>query len=269
VSGKFRYGITVMVISILLSLPFQFFYGSYALAEPNSIPVGSISAAMSLNSYTNLISVTEQTVSPVLFDHLYSGYPVFCIFGNQDDYISESMNAIYDWQAKLRNTSGDFHHWNMTVLTNPANPKTCTTEIHIMKYPEDLFWQNMGIQYNTEKKGIIWVYTETYYFLDKHKLVKESSGKWRPIPFDYEDIPINVFGSVVRHELGHDFGLEHQANNSIMVTGFGVNHITREDCLNVIKKFGNDWKDHTSLEWLYGDNTKYVYNLELSWHRNN
>ncbi|TLX74880.1 MAG: matrixin family metalloprotease, partial [Thaumarchaeota archaeon] len=50
-----------------------------------------------------------------------------------------------------------------------------------------------------------------------------------------------LLGKVTRHELGHVFGLSHQQNDSIMVTGQILAKITDKDCKNVVAKYGKGW----------------------------
>jgi len=183
-------------------------------------------------------------IKPIRLDFKFHEEPVICIFGTDEKVTNEGLASISDWQNKLRSYTNNAKAWSMTTSINPLDTSKCTAEIHFLKKPIDPLMLPMKYQGTTlfqKDRAVIEVYTTQYYDDTAIKYVKDQSGKARPVPYEYEDVPIQLLGKVSRHELGHVFGLQHQQNDSIMITGPILATITDKDCEGVFAKYGENW----------------------------
>ena len=187
-------------------------------------------------------------IKPIRLDFKFHEEPVICLFGTDEKVTNEGLNSISDWQNKLRSYTNNAKAWSMITSINPLDASQCTAEIHFLKKPTDPLMLPMKPQGTTlflEDRAVIEVYTTQYYNDEAIKYVKDQSGKARPVPYEYEDVPIQLLGKVTRHELGHVFGLQHQQSDSIMITGAILATITDNDCKGVFAKYGKDWNQAT------------------------
>ena len=183
-------------------------------------------------------------IKPIRLDFKFHEEPVMCLFGTDEKITNEGLNSISDWQNKLRSYANNEKAWDMVTSINPLDTSSCTTEIHFLKKPTDPLMLTMKYQGMTlfqEDRAVIEVYTTQYYDDGAIKYVKDQSGKARPVPYEYEDVPLPLLGKVTRHELGHAFGLQHQQSDSIMITGAILATITDKDCSGVVAKYGENW----------------------------
>lgn len=183
-------------------------------------------------------------IKPVRLDFKFSKEPVICLFGTDEKVTNEGLKSISDWGNKLKSYTNNTKAWNMITSINPLDTSSCTTEIHFLKKPTDPLMVSMkyqGITLFLADRAVIEVYTTQYYDDGAIKYVKDRGGKARPVPFEYEDVPIPLLGKVTKHELGHAFGLQHQQSDSIMVMGAVLASITDKDCEHVVAKYGKNW----------------------------
>lgn len=189
-------------------------------------------------------SSKPSVIKPIRLDFKFHDEPVICLFGTDEKITNEGLNSISDWQNKLKLYTNNTNAWNIITTINPLDTSKCTTEIYFLKKPTDLLTLSMkyqGITHLQEDRAVIEVYTTQWYNDEAIKYVKDQSGKRRPVPFEYEDVPIPLLGKVTRHELGHVLGLQHQQSDSIMITGAILATITDKDCKDVIAKYGKNW----------------------------
>ena len=189
-------------------------------------------------------SSQSNVIKPIRLDFKFHEEPVICLFGADEKVTNEGLASISDWENKLKSYTNNTKAWNMTTIINPLDISKCTTEIHFLKKPTDPLVLSMKYQGTTlvlKDRAVVEVYTTQYYNDQAIKYVKHKSGQARPVPFEYEDVPIQLLGKVTRHELGHVFGLQHQQSDSIMITGAILATITDEDCKGVYAKYGKNW----------------------------
>ena len=200
----------------------------------------------SAESTVTIIGDSSQSniIKPIRLDFKFHQGPVICLFGTDEKVTNEGLNSISDWQNKLKSYTNNAKAWSMTTAINPSDVSKCTTEIHFLKKPADPLMLSMKYQGMTlfqKDRAVVEVYTTQYYDDAAIKYVKDGSGKARPVPFEYADVPIKILGKVTRHELGHVFGLQHQQSDSIMITGAIFATITDKDCSGVVAKYGTNW----------------------------
>ena len=196
-------------------------------------------------AYGELNDTKSDVIKPVVLDFKFRNEPIICLIGTDDKAIQEGINSVSDWMEKLKTYSKHPQNWNMTVLESPQDLSNCNVEIHFLKKPTDeniKQLKNQGITIFQPSRAYVEIYTQQYYNDDAIKYVNDGSGKDRPVVGEYADVPIEYLGKVIKHEMGHVFGLEHQQSDSVMVTGYRVAHITKQDCSNVFKKYGENWK---------------------------
>ena len=189
-------------------------------------------------------SSQSNIIKPIRLDFKFHQEPTICLFGTDDKVTNEGLASISDWQNKLKSYTNNAKAWSMTMAINPSDVSKCTTEIHFLKKPTDPLMLSMKYQGMTlfqKDRAVVEVYTTQYYDDAAIKYVKDGSGKARPVPFEYADVPIKILGKVTRHELGHVFGLQHQQSDSIMITGAILATITDKDCSGVVAKYGTNW----------------------------
>ena len=183
-------------------------------------------------------------IKPIRLDFKFHEEPVMCLFGTDEKITNEGLNSISDWQNKLKSYTNNAKAWSMTSTINPSDVSKCTTEIHFLKKPAEpqmLSMKYQGMTLFQKDRAVIEVYTTQYYDDTAIKYVKDGSGKARPVPYEYEDVPLQLLGKVTRHELGHAFGLQHQQSDSVMITGAILATITDKDCSGVVAKYGENW----------------------------
>ncbi len=196
----------------------------------------------SLFTIPSALASPSITIKPIYVDFRFHKKPIICIFGSDQGAINIGIDSITEWRDNLRNYTKN-SGWDITVTVNPKQISSCSTEIHFVKEPT-LFSDVSGTQGVTmfqEDRAIVEVYTTQYYEPTAFKLVKDGSNKERPVAGQYTDVPLDHLKSVTEHELGHVFGLSHQKDNSIMVTGYVISHISNKDCQRVVAKYGEDW----------------------------
>ena len=186
---------------------------------------------------------SSNEIIPVYLDFKFKKEPVICIFSTDDQITRVGIDSVLDWQNKLKSYTKDPKAWNMITLLNPLDASECTTEIHFLKKPSapQFDVKAQGITIYEEDGAYVEVYTTQYYDNSAVKYVMDSSKKLRPVPGEFAGVSLPLLGKVTRHELGHVFGLSHQQNDSIMVTGQNLAKITDKDCKNVVAKYGKNW----------------------------
>jgi len=223
---------------------------NFALAEvgdenwkkPRKI-VNEVSTKQQENEHVQKDEKAENIIKPVYLGFKFHTSPIICIFGT-DTHTSVGLNSVLDWQNKLIIFTDNKNGWGITTLVNPLENSRCSTEIHFLKEPHDELIRSIksqGITYFEEGKAFVEVYTTQYYDSTAFLYINDQSGKTRPVIGEFAEVPIDLLEKVTKHELGHVFGLKHQKENSIMITGPVLAEITDKDCEEVIKNYGAGW----------------------------
>jgi hypothetical protein len=202
----------------------------------------------SLFTIPSALALPSIVIKPIYVDFKFHEKPTICIFGSDKGAINVGIDSITEWRDKLRSYTRN-SGWDMTVTVNPQDISSCSTEIHFVKKPA-LFsdvTDAQGVTMFQADRAIVEIYTTQYYEPAAFKLVKDNSNKERPVAGQYADVPLSHLKSVTEHELGHVFGLSHQKDNSIMVTGYVISHISNKDCQLVVAKYGEDWPSIASF----------------------
>lgn len=211
------------------------------------IPI--IQTSYETKTTTDMLVPMNYTVDPFSDIHLKSN-PNICIFSSNDREIKAGKQAVHDWQVSMQRYTKDYQNWNLTPTVhskiNNIERTGCNVEIYYSKAPQYFDDPTVqGVEKNFEYKGIIEVYTTQIYFPSSFAVVKDTSGKLRPIPNQHPDVPYDNLVTVTEHELGHAFGLGHELQDSIMRQGYLVQHITSKDCKNMVQIHGLDWNTTT------------------------
>lgn len=184
-------------------------------------------------------SIIKPYISGITFDHK----PNFCLFATDEIPMTEGIWSVLDWRNQLKLFTNNTDAWSIMITTNPSDSSECDVEIHFLKKPDSEKTLNLKPQGRVifeEDRALIEVYTTQYYDETAHKLVKGKDNRLRAVPYEFADVPIDLLGKVIRHEMGHVFGLKHQKSDSIMVRGPVLSEIQENDLKEVVKKYGTD-----------------------------
>jgi hypothetical protein len=228
------------------------------LAKKTAFCFLAISVILGAGMFTipSTSALTPSTaIQPIYVDFKFHKKPVICIFGSDEKAINVGVDSVLEWQNNLRDYTRDSNSWEMTITVNPQNISSCSTEIHFVKgptlFPDVIDAQ--GITMVQADRAVVEVYTTQYYDPTAFKLVKDGSNKWRPVAGEFADVPPSHLKSVTEHEFGHVLGLSHQKDNSIMVTGHVIAHISDKDCQGVVAKYGEDWPSISLKNYIFTD----------------
>jgi len=191
-----------------------------------------------------------------------SGYTAFkdvvkgsivCIDIDYMPVLQPTLEAIVEWEYMLTFYTQSYG-WYLNKLVNPDDYSECDIVINPQKYPEK-YWEipedDIYLGYfsqHLEFKKIV-SYYEKFWDNPQYKRI----GKY-PIPYELEDMPVGNYKTILKHELGHAFGLKHTSEYSIMQGGYGVRGIVARDLAMIVTLYGdNGWGDdgniHTVLDY--------------------